>query len=273
MSARYDFVAQRYDTYVLPLYRPVAERLIAQAGLRRGDQVLDVGTGTGVAALLAAPKVLPGGNVLGIDLSAGMLAVARAKAAQFGFDHVAFRQGNTEVLDLPDGSFDVVLSAFGLAATDPARSLPEIRRVLASGGRLVFHEWGGMDAVLQAFSQTLRDYRVAEPSPWLVTLRATDSSAGPWERLDGPRGFEELVREAGFRDVHARLEWIPFRFTDPEAYYEVYVSFPLEAQEVAEMSETVRVAFRAALFDRLGLLASPAGLIGQAGVVFVSAVK
>jgi SAM-dependent methyltransferase len=223
--------------------------------------------------LLAAPKVLPGGHVLGVDLSEEMLAVARVKAVQFGFDHVTFRQGNTEVLDLPDDSLDVVLSAFGLSATDPARSLPEIRRVLEDGGRLVFHEWGGLDAILQAFSQTLQEYRVAEPSPWLATLRTTDSSAGPWERLDGSRGFEELLRGAGFRDVCARPEWIPFHFAGLEAYYAAMVSFPLEAQEVAEMPEATQVAFRAALFDRLRLLVSPAGLIGQAEVVFVTAVE
>ena len=78
-------------------------------GPRRGDHVLDVACGTGVLARDMAPRVGPGGAVVGLDLNEGMLAVAARRAPT-----LEWLRGAAEVLPFPDDTFDVVASQFGL---------------------------------------------------------------------------------------------------------------------------------------------------------------
>jgi ubiquinone/menaquinone biosynthesis C-methylase UbiE len=110
-EARFDAVAAAYEKYVTPLFRQPAADLIELAALRPGEQVVDVATGPGIAALLAAPQVAPGGAVTGVDVSEAMLAIARQNAEKQGLA-VQFVQGDVEALDLPLAAFDAVLSNF-----------------------------------------------------------------------------------------------------------------------------------------------------------------
>lgn len=137
-AASYDAVTQEFDRFTEQLLHPLAGHVVARAELRPSDRVLDVGTGTGVVALAAARR-LDAGSVCGIDLSDGMLAVAKAKAQRLGLEsRTEFRQMDAENLDLADQSFDAVLSLFALMHfPDAARALEEMRRVLRPGGRLV----------------------------------------------------------------------------------------------------------------------------------------
>lgn len=102
-----------------------------------GDVVVDVGSGAGTDALLAARYVGPKGRVIGVDPTDAMLAKARAAAAQTGAAHVEFRKGSAEALPVESGSVDVVISngVVNLAA-DKHPVFREIVRVLRPGGRL-----------------------------------------------------------------------------------------------------------------------------------------
>ena len=134
LAETYDALAPTYARVVAPIYRPLAKRLLQLVDLRPGWQVLDAGAGTGLVALLAAPRVTKSGKIIGIDASDKMLEIARGKAAQFGFSQCEFRVGNLEALDLPDAQFNAALSEFALHYTDPAKSLREFYRVLVPGG-------------------------------------------------------------------------------------------------------------------------------------------
>jgi arsenite methyltransferase len=102
-----------------------------------GETVVDVGSGAGTDALLAALVVGPTSRVIGVDPTAARLARARRSAAHLGADHVEFREGSTEALPVESGSVDLVISNGVLnVARDKGPAFREILRVLRPGGRL-----------------------------------------------------------------------------------------------------------------------------------------
>ena len=109
----------------------------AIAALKPGETVLDLGSGAGFDAFLAAKAVGPSGRVVGVDMTPDMLARARANAAKVGATNVEFRLGEIEHLPLPDASVDVVISncVVNLSPDKPA-VFREVFRVLRSGGRV-----------------------------------------------------------------------------------------------------------------------------------------
>jgi SAM-dependent methyltransferase len=105
--------------------------------LDRGERVLDLGSGAGTDSLIAAQMVGEQGRVVGIDMTAEMLAKARAAAAEAGVGNVEFVEGEAEQLPFADASFDVVISN-GVIDLIPDKDAvyAELHRVLAPGGRL-----------------------------------------------------------------------------------------------------------------------------------------
>ena len=116
---------------------PAAE-LVKHARIRAGQAVLDVGCGTGVAALTAARA---GANVRGLDLSPALLDHARKHAALAGVE-IDYREGDAEALPYERSTFDVVISQFGhMFAPRPDVALAEMLRVLKPGGTIAFSTW------------------------------------------------------------------------------------------------------------------------------------
>ena len=105
--------------------------------LERGEHVLDLGSGAGTDSLVAARMVGDDGHVTGIDMTPGMLANARAAAAEMGAGNVEFVEGEAERLPFADASFDVVISN-GVIDLIPDKDavFSELHRVLVPGGRL-----------------------------------------------------------------------------------------------------------------------------------------
>jgi SAM-dependent methyltransferase len=106
--------------------------------LKAGEAVLDLGSGAGIDAFLAAEKVGPEGRVIGVDMTPQMLDRARRNAASAGHENVEFREGRLERLPVEDGSIDAVTSNCVInLVPDKAAVFAEVARVLKPGGRIV----------------------------------------------------------------------------------------------------------------------------------------
>lgn len=125
--------AEIYDTHFVPaLFAQWGPVVAAEAGVKKGDRVLDVACGTGAATLAVAEIAGPSGSVVGLDANPEMLAVARRKPVP-----IEWLEGSAGALPLPDDNFDAVVSQFGLMFfEDKAKALAEMMRVLKPGGRL-----------------------------------------------------------------------------------------------------------------------------------------
>lgn len=110
---------------------------LALADVRPGETVLDLGSGGGFDCFLAANATGLKGRVIGVDMTAEMVAIARANALKGGYGNVEFRLGEIEQLPVEDASVDVVISNCVInLVPDKARAFAEAARVLRPGGRL-----------------------------------------------------------------------------------------------------------------------------------------
>ncbi len=157
---------------------------VALASLVPGETVLDLGSGAGLDAFLAARAVGEGGRVIGVDMTPAMLARARENARAGGYANIEFRLGEIEHLPVPDGSVDVVISNCVINLS-PAKDqvFIEAFRVLRPGGRLLVS-----DIVLTG---TLPDRLRASAAAWAGCIAGAVSR----ER------YLDLVRRAGFEEV------------------------------------------------------------------------
>jgi SAM-dependent methyltransferase len=130
--------ARLYETLFVPaLFGPWASIVADAARFEPGENVLDVGCGTGILARAAHARVGPRGHVAGLDPSPAMLAIAQEVAPA-----ITWQRGRAEALPLADRSFDAVVCQFGLMLfADRKQALGEMLRVLVPGGRLIVAVW------------------------------------------------------------------------------------------------------------------------------------
>ena len=157
---------QRYDDDEQRLSAHVSERMLDLAQLRPGTRVLDVATGRGEPAIRAALRVAPEGVVVGTDVSAEMLAFARARADQAAVSNLSLvATGGEDLAGLSDQPFDAALCRWGLMYFDrPVDALKAVRSHLLPGGRLVSALWVEPEsASWWSFPRRILERYVAQP--------------------------------------------------------------------------------------------------------------
>jgi ubiquinone/menaquinone biosynthesis C-methylase UbiE len=188
-------------------------RLVGDARLRSGMQVLDLGSGTGYPALLAAQTVGPTGGVIGVDLADQMLAAAERKARRLALSNVTFRTGDVTTLPFETASFDAATSRLCLMFLPQIpTAVAEIARVLKPGAWLAAAVWSAPD-----------------PNPYikipmdvikqLIDLPPPDPAAPGIFRLAKPGELAGLLQQAGFRDIADHEFLGDVQFTTPHEYF------------------------------------------------------
>ncbi|MEC4888455.1 MAG: methyltransferase domain-containing protein [Nitrospira sp.] len=264
-AASYNQVAQQFDRLVSRLSAPMAARLVASAELASDHCVLDVGTGTGIVAFRAAAVMGAFGKVVGIDLSDGMLEVARRSAADQGVaDRVEFRKMDAELLDCPDGSFDRVLSLFALRHfPHPDAALKEMHRVLRPGGRLVvavgssapWFSGVGLVHRVKLVPQIVRRFQgkqlvACEFLDGLVEAYVPASQRNEeagWTHEHGrmQQSVPALIRAAGFHDIRSEWHGQQTVVETPEEFWDLQTTFSsLSRKRLADASPEIRSRVR-----------------------------
>jgi SAM-dependent methyltransferase len=230
--------AETYERALVPaVFAAWASQVVALADPRPGERVLDVACGTGVVTRLAAQRVGTTGNVVGLDLNPGMLAVAASSAAnQPPTDApITWREASATKMPLPDGSFEIVYCQLGLQFfPDRPAALREMYRVLAPGGRLGLMVWRGIEHS-SGFGM------LAGALARHVSSEAAGIMRAPFALADAEE-LRGLINAARFRDITIRPVAGTVRFPSVARFVQDYVAGSPLAGHVAKASDETRAA-------------------------------
>jgi SAM-dependent methyltransferase len=228
-----------YERYIVStLSAALARDLVTLAALKPGERVLDVACGTGTVTRHAAQTVRVTGEVIGLDINAGMLSMARTISPPDGAS-MTYREGSAMAIPLPPATFDVVLCQHGFEFfPDRSRGLQEMGRVLTPEGRLGLRVWGALEhqgfhmAVLAALDRHLWH---GQDVPSRTVF------AQPFSLWDA-EALRALVVGAGFRDIDVMVSTVPIRLRPDSAEVLGYLCALPIGSEIAAMEETARTA-------------------------------
>ena len=230
--------------------------------------MLDVATGTGEPAIAVAKFVGPEGSVVATDSSPEMLAVARERAAAAGLTNIEFIESDAADLDLPGGSFDAMLSRWGVMLfPDPVPTLKHLRDLLRPLSKMAVAVWGPPDRVpLISLAQGV----VAEvlgPPP------ASGHAINPF-KLGAPGALEDVLATAAFREIFPSDVSAVFELPSAAQYVEFIRDVaPPVRQAVASASAEDQERVWQALADRARSHTTPDGTIRLTNEVVCAAAQ
>jgi ubiquinone/menaquinone biosynthesis C-methylase UbiE len=188
----YGAAADHYSLAALRFWDRFGFATVSRLRLAAGASVLDLCCGAGASAIPAAHAVGAAGRVLGIDVAAPLLDLARARAAREGLANIEFRHGDATRAGLPADSFDAVLCVFGVFfAPDMTTFMADMWRLVRPGGVLAVTTWGPglFEPASSCFWQ-----RVGEVD------RSLFKAYNPWDEITTPAALAGLFTRAGAPD-------------------------------------------------------------------------
>ena len=236
----WDAIAEGYDRYVAPQEVDLANEALRLAGLKPGQRFLDVAAGTGGLSLPAARL---GARVLATDWSPAMIRRFEARVREQGLGGEG-RVMDCHALDLPDDSFDVTGSQFGvMLVPDQAGALREMVRVTKPGGRVLLISYGFPPEIeflgffISALKAVAPDFPGIPDDPPPLEFQVSD-----------PAVLRQRLTDAGLRDVHLERTAERLAFASGEEMWNwVYYGNPIPGMLVANLDEEQRARLRLVL--------------------------
>lgn len=254
----FDTVAEGYGSSGMEFFHNAAAHLPGIFQLQGDEQLLDVATGTGIAATILAPH-LPRGSVTGIDLSEGMLAQARARAQCLGLGNIQLHPMDMQQISFEDARFDAANCSFGIFfLLDMQSLLQHIASKVKPGGQVVASSFyqGAFEPNITLFLERIQRYGVTPPE-------------FTWKSISTEETFHALFTSAGLSDVQIHRHNIGYHLPDPEAWWRViwYAGF---RGLVAQLSETQLAEFKQAHLAEIDALKTERGIPLLVGALFAS---
>jgi ubiquinone/menaquinone biosynthesis C-methylase UbiE len=205
----FDLVAADYDNVGVSFFQPIAAGLVAAVGAAPGDRALDIGCGNGTSSRALAAAIGPLGSLVGLDLSPAMLQRAR-DSLDGQLSAATFLVGDASDPQLPEGSFDVVISSLVIFfLPDPAEALSRWVPLPAPGGRIGLSTFGPPSEEWQALESHLRAF-MPPLDPRMV---------GPQSPFASDEGMAALLAGAGAVDVQTSTRRIDVTFDTFEQWH------------------------------------------------------
>lgn len=246
----------------------VNDLLLARAAPRPGENILEIGCGTGATTVPLAEAVGREGHVLGIDIAEPMLAEARKRVAESGLQNVSLVLADAQAHRFEPESVDLILSRFGVMFfADPRAAFANIGGAARPGGRLCFACWATL----------------AENPQWLVAYDVVQRRLGPPApkdpRAPGPMAFSDpdyvtdFLAAAGFAGIEIRRERFPILGAAPQAEAELAFKMGPAGRLIDEKKpdEATRAALQREITEALAAHATDGAVRLPATIFLVSA--
>jgi enediyne biosynthesis protein CalE5 len=200
----------------------VNNKLVELAGIKKGYRILDIATGIGEPAITAARKVGTNGYVLGIDISAKMLSIAKQRANSLGLENIIeFKEADAETIDLPASSFNAVLCRWGLMfLPNLTMTVINMHKLLSPGGRIAAAVWSEpvkVPKLYAAIDIVVRELGIASNSV------AYSKALSPFSLANTTTLKDAFVR-AGFKGISFEYQNAIFEFASAEDYTDFAMS-------------------------------------------------
>ena len=226
----------------LRISKPFGRKLTELAGIRKGNLVLDIGTGLGPVFFPALERVGPDGGVVGVDISDEMVKGTHILIKKYTYCNAAIIKSDAKNLIFRKNTFDVVLCGFSYIYS----SLKEIKRVLKSGRQFGLSSWtalGDMDCMVH-----------------LVKRYLPISREDVYHR-DTPKALKTLLHKAGFNDIRVFAETHEFVFKDEEQWWEEMLNSGWQPYltKIKDLGHNL-VEFKKETFEKLQVQKHPEGI-------------
>jgi ubiquinone/menaquinone biosynthesis C-methylase UbiE len=207
----YNSAADRFTAPQLSFWDRWGAETVARTGLQPGQRVLDLCCGAGASAIPAAHAVGPEGRVVGVDVSGGLLDLARARADAEGLTNLELRLADATATGYADGEFAAVICVFGVFfLPDRVGFTREMWRLVGPGGTLAITTWGPgwLEPASSIFWEAVR---AEDPTLY--------KGFNPWDDITEPAQLLDLYEQAGVPDATAEPVAATHPIDGPEDFW------------------------------------------------------